>query len=657
MALFCARYLTSLPFALGLSGSEIRKHAIMGYYGFQDYAAAFWWKHAHRVTDTATDIDADLYNRTLQTVARTMKAYGNSNNSVPEPGGYPTDAVQRHLKELAGDAHEWENNFRIEFRTQAIRNIIEVLPNEHGASETSILTLYGTVQYKCPKPWCQSFYRGFERREARDQHLLEHDRPFRCYVEGCYGNEIGFPSESDLSRHTERLHSTESTIRFALPRPSKSGPQVICSAAATGDLATVKACLLAGIPVDTKATNKGGKTPLYLAAEKGHIHICQYLLERGADVNFQGNRGLKRTVLHVATLADDLELTHLLLSQPDVTPQLKAKDLFTAAGSAAKNGCNKALSIFISRGLASQPSQDAEGRTCLSIALDSGNLETAELLVNDASLDLNKEYGSKYQSELPLHTAARIGLVKIVKLLLSSGRVDVNKADLSGRRAIHHACKQGRASVVELLLPVIDDHNPRDHSGTTPFQYAAEKWHAAVVGLLLESGSVNAYLKDNIRTLLLRAIRNGHMEIAMLLLEKGADLNMKDHDGRTILSRAIRNGHTEVAMLLFEKGADLNMKDNDGRTILSWAIGNGHMEIVMLLLEKGADPNLKDNNGRTPLLWAIGTGYIGIAMRLLVKGADPNLKDNDGRTPLSWAIQYGYAEVAKLLREKGADLD
>ena len=255
-------------------------------------------------------------------------------------------------------------------------------------------------------------------------------------------NEIGFPSESDLSRHTERLHSTESTIHFALPRPSKSEPQVICSAAATGDLATVKACLLAGIPIDTKATNKGGKTPLYLAAEKGHIHICQYLLERGADVNFQGDRGLKRTVLHVTTLADDLELTHLLLSQPDATPQLKAKDLFTAAGSAAKNGCNKALSIFISRGLASQPNQDAEGRTCLSIALDSGNLETVELLVNDASLDLNKEYGSKYQSELPLHTAARIGLVKIVKLLLSSGRVELtNRISPVDEQFIMHANK------------------------------------------------------------------------------------------------------------------------------------------------------------------------------------------------------------------------
>ncbi|KAH8592598.1 hypothetical protein B0O99DRAFT_716361, partial [Bisporella sp. PMI_857] len=279
MALFCARYLTSRPFALGLSGSEIRKHAIMGYYGFQDYAAAFWWKHAHRVTEKATEIDGDLYNGTLQAVSRAMEAYGSFNNSVPEPGRCCTDTVSFRLNELAEDAREWENNFKIKFRTRAIRNTIEVLLSEENFSEMSILTLYGTVRYKCPKPWCQLFYRGFERREDRDQHLLEHDRPFRCSIEGCYRNEIGYPSESDLSQHTARLHSTQSTIHFALPRFSKTEPQVICSAATTGDLAKVKACLLAGIPINTKMS-KGRKTPLYLAAAKGHIHICQYLLER-----------------------------------------------------------------------------------------------------------------------------------------------------------------------------------------------------------------------------------------------------------------------------------------------------------------------------------------------------------------------------------------
>ncbi|RYP71615.1 hypothetical protein DL769_004655 [Monosporascus sp. CRB-8-3] len=657
MALFCARYLTSLPFTLGLSGSEIRKHAISGYYGFQDYAAAFWWKHAHQVINTATDIDTDLYNKMLYAVARAMKAYGNPSNSLPEPSRCPTDAVQHRLQELAEDAHEWENNFGVEFRTRAIRNTIEILLTEDGASEThcSIFTLYGSVRYKCHKPWCESFYRGFERREDRDQHLLEHDRPFRCCVEGCFENEIGFPSESDLNRHTKRFHSTEPTIHFASPRPQKSGPRVVRSAAAMGDLAKVKACLLAGIPINTA---KGGETPLYLAAKNGHIHVCQYLLERGADVNFQGGRGHKRTALHAAALADDVELTRLLLSQLKATPQLEDSKYFTAAGTAAKNGCNNALSVFISRGLASQSSRDGAGRTCLSIAMGSGNLNTVKLLINDTSLDLNKDCGEMSHSKLPLHVATKTGSVEIVKLLLSSGRVDVNKADLSGRRALHYACENGHDSIVELLLPVIDDHDVSDNSGTTPLQCAVENGNVAVINLLFESGKVDVNSKDNFgRTLLSRAARNEYNAIVKLLLEKGANIESIDNDGWTLLTFAAWNGHGAIIKLLLEKGANIESTDNNGQTPLTFAAWNGHGAIVKLLLEKGANIESKDNFGRTPLSRAARNGYNAIVKLLLEKGANIESIDNDGWTPLSFAAWNGHNAVLKLLLEKGANIE
>jgi len=567
MALFCARYLTSVPFAIGLSESEIKKHAITGYYGFQDYAAAFWWKHAHRVTDTTTDIDSNLYNSTAQAVARVMEAYSNSSNSLSESGGYPTDAMQYRFKELAEDPRKWEKNFRIEFRTRAIRNVIEMLLSEEDNSEThgSILTLYGVVRYKCPKPWCQSFCTGFKRREDRDQHLLEHDRPFRCSVEGCYWNEIGFPSESGLNRHIERLHSTQSSIRFPTHRPSKSEPKSIFSAASTGDLAELKARVLDGISINATSTGRGSQTPLYLAAKNGHIHICQYLLEQGADVNFRGNRGYGRTALHAAALADDVELTHLLLSQPKVAPGLLDKDIFTAAGTAAKNGCNNALSAFISRGLTSEPSQDSMNRTCLNIAWDVGNLITAELLLNDTSLDLNKDNPYVPYSIPPLHRAASTGLVKMVKLLLSSGRVDVNKVDRYGRQALHHACENGHDSIVELLLPVIDNHDARDDKGTTPFQYAIKKKHAVVVKMLLESGKIDANIKDNFgRTPLLLAAEGGEEAIVKLLLEHGKiDANLKDDLRWTPLLLAAAEKHIAVVKLLEESGkVDAGLGEN-----------------------------------------------------------------------------------------------
>jgi ankyrin repeat protein len=659
MALFCACYLTSLPFAPGLCGSEVMKHAITGYYGFQDYAAAFWWKHAYRVINTATDISTDLYNRTMEAVARAMEAYGNSNNSVPKSGGCSFDAVQRRLREVAKDAHEWENNFKIEFRTQAIRGIIEILLSEEGALEAhcSFLTLYGAVRYKCPKPWCQSFYAGFDRRKDRDQHILEHNRPFRCSVEGCYGNEIGFPSESDLSRHNERLHSTQ-PIYFASPRPSKSEPQVICSAAAMGDLAKVEACLLAGIPIDTTRTNMGSETPLYLAAKKGHIHICQYLLERGADMNFQGGRGPKRTPLHAAAMGDDEDLTHLLLSQLEAAPQLKDRDHFTAAGCAAKNGSNKALSVFITKGLASQPGQDITRSTCLSIALYSGKLKTAELLINDTSLDLNKDYGSEGEPKLPLHIAARTGLVQIVQLLLFSGRVDINKTDLSGRLALHHACESGHDSIVELLLPVSNDHDARNDNGATPLSYAAEKGHEVIVKLLPESGKVNINSKDNFDfTPLSYAAENGYIAIVKLLLESSkVNVDLEDQHGQSWLSlAAAREDKTFVKLLLESGKVDADSKDQYGRTWLSYAAMRGDEAFVKLLLKSGkVDVNLKDNSKRTPLLYATEKGYVTIVKLLLENSkVDANSTDNSNRTPLFYAAVKGNEAIVRLLLESG----
>jgi ankyrin repeat protein len=654
MALFCARYLTSSPFTLGLSDNDIRKYAITGYYGFQDYAAACWWKHAHRLISRAADVERDLYNRAIQAIARAMEAYGNFDNNVPELGGYTTDAVQCYLRDVAKDAHEWEKNFKIEFRTRAIRNIIEILLSEEGASEAHccILTLYGAVRYKCPKPWCKLFCIGFERHKDREQHVLEHDRPFRCSVEGCSGNHIGYSSEVSLSRHNERLHSTLSTIHFASPRPPKSEPQVICSAAMKGDLAKVKACLRAGIPIHTARANMGSETPLYLAAKNGHIHVCRYLLEQGANVNFRGRWGSKRTALHAAIQKDDEELTRLFLSQPDINLKVTDKDNYTAAGSAARDGCDKALSVFISEGLASEPGQNPQNGTCLSIALAYGRLKTAELLLNDTSLNLNAD-DNKYDIKLPLHVAARGGFVRIVKLLLSSGRVDVNKVDRDGQQALHHACVEGHASIVELLLPVVHDHDVRDHNGETPLQQAVVREHTAVVKLLLESGKCDPNLPDELGlTPLWYAIKNVHDTIFKLLLNSGKiDVNKVDLDGKQALHHACAAGHASIVELLLPVVHDHDVRDHDGETPLQRAVVREHTAVVKLLLESGkCDPNLPDELGLTPLWYAIKNAHNAIFKLLLNSGkVDADLTGRDGRTMLSYAAEVGDELVIKLL--------
>mmetsp|Transcript_33668 Transcript_33668/g.41434 ORF Transcript_33668/g.41434 Transcript_33668/m.41434 type:complete len:470 (+) Transcript_33668:53-1462(+) len=59
-------------------------------------------------------------------------------------------------------------------------------------------------------------------------------------------------------------------------------------------------------------TAKAGPTPLHLAAILGHLDIAKYLLERGAEVNAQGD--FDETPLHCAAERGDFRMASLLLS-------------------------------------------------------------------------------------------------------------------------------------------------------------------------------------------------------------------------------------------------------------------------------------------------------------------------------------------------------
>jgi ankyrin repeat protein len=384
----------------------------------------------------------------------------------------------------------------------------------------------------------------------------------------------------------------------------------------------VKACLLAGVPIDSTSKKKGGETPLYLAAKNGHIHICQYLLERGADVNFQGDRGHKRTALHAAALTDDADLTYLLLSQPTANPQLKDLDSLTAAGTAAKNGCDNALSVFISKGLTSQIYHSSARRTCINLAIGSGNLSTLKLLMNDASLYPNNCYGEMTPSTFLLHVATREGYWSIIRPFLEKGaNIELNNED-----------------------------------GQTLLLVAASNGHDVVVRLLLENGAnIDSKDKDG-QTPLLLAAKDKRDTIVKLLLEKDANLEGKDiKHGRTSLSWAARYGCVATVKLLLDKGANFESKENDSWMPLLSAAWHGNYTIVELLLEKGANIELSDKHNRTPLLLATWNGHEAVRRLLLEKGANVESNDNDNWTPLFLAAWEGHEAVDRLLLERAAN--
>jgi ankyrin repeat protein len=72
-----------------------------------------------------------------------------------------------------------------------------------------------------------------------------------------------------------------------------------------------------------------------------------------------------------------------------------------------------------------------------------------------------------------------------VKLLLATGKADVEVKDENGYTALHHAALNGKLSVVMLLLTMGNAYKgTKSISGKTAERYATEKGHKEVVNLI-----------------------------------------------------------------------------------------------------------------------------------------------------------------------------
>ncbi|KAH3462598.1 hypothetical protein KXW89_007969, partial [Aspergillus fumigatus] len=74
---------------------------------------------------------------------------------------------------------------------------------------------------------------------------------------------------------------------------------------------------------------------------------------------------------------------------------------------------------------------------------------------------------------------------EIVKLLLNTGRVDLESKDSDGQTPLSWAAENGHEGIVKLLLDTGRvDVESKDSDGRTPLSWAAENGHEGIVELL-----------------------------------------------------------------------------------------------------------------------------------------------------------------------------
>ena len=87
---------------------------------------------------------------------------------------------------------------------------------------------------------------------------------------------------------------------------------------------------------------------------------------------------------------------------------------------------------------------------------------------------------------IPLHLAAKYGYGEIVQKILVVVE-DKNPKDKWGGTPLHKAARFGHAGVVEMILDVVDEKNPIDDNGQTPLSLANNEDYDDIEKMILDA--------------------------------------------------------------------------------------------------------------------------------------------------------------------------
>ncbi|NXE13046.1 ANKR6 protein, partial [Lophotis ruficrista] len=232
------------------------------------------------------------------------------------------------------------------------------------------------------------------------------------------------------------------------------------------------------------AVTKHGRTPLHLAAHKGHLHVVQVLLKAGCDLDIQDDGD--QTALHRAAVVGNTDVIATLI-QEGCALDRQDKDGNTALHEACWHGFSQSAKVLVKAG-ANVLAKNKAGNTPLHLACQNSHSQsTRVLLLGGSRADLKNNAG-----DTCLHVAARYNHLPIVRVLLSAF-CSVHEKNQAGDTALHVAAALNHRKVVKLLLEAGADASVVNNAGQTPLEVAREHNNPEVALLLTKASQVSRF--------------------------------------------------------------------------------------------------------------------------------------------------------------------
>ena len=483
---------------------------------------------------------------------------------------------------------------------------------------------------------------------------------------------------ADNDGHTPLSYGIESgndgVVRLLIDHPSvratltdKQSQTHLFQAARKGTVSAVDLLLRRqGVLVNSRTVE--GYTPLAIAARHNSIGVAWLLLLRDdVEVDLPDLESQK-TPLIVAASRGHENMVKLLLDTGKVNTNHRDINGKTALMSAAEQGHTAVVKLLLDRGMGGVTLKDKQGQTALFLAVDNAHEQVVELLLSSGKIDINTLNLDK-DSRTALSRATETGNEALVARLLDQGKANPNIRDGADQRTpLSRAAERGYEPIVTRLL----DHGKAsseipDVNGRTPLSWAAANRHTSIIEKLLATGAdPNIPSIDGNTPLHWAVLGKSEPTIRQLCGNERVNPCVQNRAGDTPIFLAVKAELVSIVRLLLEKGGfGSKAQDASGRTLLSYAAEAGNVPIMDMILDAvGNDQEyveLQDykhaqfNSGWPPLVYATVSGRTEAVQRLLKIATNDTRKrfGAENSTVLELAVDRGTPDVVKFVLESG----